>query len=105
MTQRLAKLSYRDIGFLSNATEEERRRILVLSMYYHIGRYDPSNLFIRTYRNKNIISLVKKYTTEKLHKMNPLTNIYLDIYAIEQRPEQNKIDKNNDKNKDKNKRK
>ena len=105
MTQRLAKLSYRDIGFLSNATDEERRRIIALSMYYQIGRFDPSNPFLRTYRDKNIISLVKKYTTEKLHKMNPLTNIYLDIYAIEQRPEQNKIDKNNDKNKDKNKRK
>ena len=105
MTQRLAKLSYRDIGFLSNATDEERRRIIALSMYYQIGRFDPSNPFLRTYRDKNIISLVKKYTTEKLHKMNTLTNIYLDIYAIEQRLEQNKIDKNNDKNKDKNKRK
>ena len=34
MTQRLAKLSYRVVGFLSNATEEERRRIIALSMYY-----------------------------------------------------------------------
>ena len=105
MTQRLAKLSYRDTGFLSNATEEERRRIIALSMYYQIGKFDPSNPFLRTYRDKNIISLVKKYTTEKLHKMNALTNIYLDIYAIEQRLEQNKIDKNNDKNKDKNNKK
>ena len=105
MTQRLAKLSYRDVGFLSNATEDERRRIIALSMYYQIGRYDPSNPFIRTHSNKDIITLVKKYTTEKLHKMNALTNIYLDIYAIEQRIEQNKIDKNNDKNKDKNTRK
>ena len=105
MTQRLAKLSYRDVGFLSNTTEDERRRIIALSMYYQIGRYDPSNPFIRTYSNKDIITLVKKYTTEKLHKMNALTNIYLDIYAIEQRIEQNKIDKNNDKNKDKNTRK
>ena len=105
MTQRLAKLSYRDIGFLSNATDEERRRVIALSMCYQIGRFNPSNPFLRTYRDKSIISLVKKYTTEKPHKMNPLTNIYLDIYAIEQRPEQNKIDKNNDKNKDKNKRK
>ena len=50
-------------------------------------------------QNRNIISLVKKYTTEKLHKMNALTNIYLDIFAIEQRLEQNKTDKNKDKDK------
>ena len=56
-------------------------------------------------QNRNIISLVKKYTTEKLQKMNALTNIYLDIFAIEQRLEQNKTDKNKDKDKDKNNKK
>ena len=68
-------------------------------MYYQIGKFDPSNPFIRTYRDRNIISLVKKYTNEKLHKMNALTNIYLDIYAIEKRLEQKKTDKGkNNKN-------
>ena len=99
MTQRLAKLNHRDTGFLSNATDEERKRIIALLMDYQIGKLDPSNPFIRTYRDRNIISLVQKYFTEKLHKMNALTNIYLDIYAIEQRLEQNKTDKNKDKDK------
>ena len=68
-------------------------------MYYQIGKFDPSNPFIRTYRDRNIISLVKKYTNEKLHKINALTNIYLDIYAIEKRLEQKKTDKGkNNKN-------
>ena len=103
MTQRLAKLNYRETGFLSNATDEDRKLIIALSMYYQIGKFDQSNPFIRTYRDKNILSLVKICTTEKLHKMNALTNIYLDIYAIEQRLEQNKTDKN--KGKDKNNKK
>ena len=34
MTQRLAKLNYRDTGFLSNATDEERKRIIALLMDY-----------------------------------------------------------------------
>ena len=68
-------------------------------MNYQIGKFDPSNPFIPTYRDRNIISLVKKHTTEKLHKMNALTNIYLDIYAIEKRLEQKKTDKGkNNKN-------
>ena len=33
MTQRLEKLNYRDTGFLSNATDEERTQIIALSMY------------------------------------------------------------------------
>ena len=66
-------------------------------MYYQIGKFDPSSPILRTYTERNIISLVKKYTTAKLHKMNALTNIYLDTYAIEQRLEQNKIDKHKDK--------
>ena len=77
--------------------DEERRRIIALSMYYQIGKFDPWNPILCTYTDRNIIFLLKKYTTEKLHKMNALTNIYLDIYAIEQGLEQNKIDKNKDK--------
>ena len=103
MTQRLAKLNYRDTGFLSNATDKERKRIIALLMYYQKRKFNPSSQFIRTYRDKNIITLVKQYTIEKLHKMNALTNIYLDIHAIEQRLEQNKIDQDQDKDKNKNK--
>ena len=67
-------------------------------MHYHIGKFDPSNPFIRTYRDRNIISLVKKINHWKLHNMNAMTNTYLDIYAIEQWLEQNKTDKDKDKN-------
>lgn len=99
MTQKLAKLNYRDTGFLSNATTGEREKIIALWMYYQIGRFDPSNQFIRTYRNKNIISMVKQYTIEKLHKKNALTNIFMYIYAIEERMEKKNINNDNVKNK------
>ena len=105
MIQRLAKLNYRDTGSLSNATDEERKQIIALSMYYQIGKFDSSNQFIRTYRDKRIINLVKQYTIEEIHKMNALTNIYIHIHilyiyiyiythAIEQQMEQNKIIRN-----------
>ena len=80
MTQKLAKLNYRNTGFLSNATVDERNKIIVFSMYYQIGKFDPSNQFIVNYRNKDIINLIKQYTKEKLHKANALTQIYIYIY-------------------------
>ena len=82
MIQRLAKLNYRDTGSLSNATDEERKQIIALSMYYQIGKFDSSNQFIRTYRDKRIINLVKQYTIEEIHKMNALTNIYIHIHIL-----------------------
>ena len=99
LTQKLAKLNYRDTGFLSNGTEEERKRIIALSMYYQLGKFDSSNQFIRTYRDRTIINFVKQYTIEKLHKMNALTNIYLYIHATQQSMEQDKINKDKDKHK------
>ena len=47
MTQKLAKLNFRDTGFLSNATQEEKNRTIALAMYYQIGRLDPSNTFVK----------------------------------------------------------
>ena len=105
LTRKLAKLNYRDTGFFSNATEEERKRIIALSTCYQLEKFDPSNQFIRTYRDRTIINLVKQYTIEKLHKMNALTNIYLYTHAIEQRMEQDKINKDKDKDKHKNNKK
>ena len=64
MTQKLDKLDYRDTGFLSNATKDEKNKIITLSMYYQIGPFNPSNAFIKNYRNKDIIKLFKKYTEE-----------------------------------------
>lgn len=38
MTQKLAKLNFRDTGFPSNATTEEKNSIIALSMYYQLVR-------------------------------------------------------------------
>ena len=63
MTQKLAKLNYRDTNFLSNAAIEEKSNITALSMHYKIGRYEPSNPFIVQYRNKdNLVDLYKQVT-------------------------------------------
>lgn len=75
MTQRLAKLNYRDTGFLSNVTDEKRQQVIALLMYYQIGKFDPTNQFIGTCREKNITNLVKQYTIQKLHKMNAVLYI------------------------------
>ena len=98
MTQKLAKLNYRDTGFLSNATDEERQRTIALLMFYQPGKFDPSNQFICNYRDKNIIHLVKHHAIKKTHKINALTEIHIDIHAFEERMEQNKVNKNKTKN-------
>ena len=90
MTQKLAKLNYRDTGFVSNATTDEKQQIIALSLYYELGKFDPSNQFIRTYKDKTIINMVRQYTEQKLHKMDALTIIYMNIHAIEEQMEQNK---------------
>ena len=47
MTQKLAKHSYRDIDFLSNATTHRKNSTIPLSMYYQLGQFDPSKQFIK----------------------------------------------------------
>lgn len=81
MTTKLAKSSYRDTGFLNNATTNERQRIIALSMYYQLGKFDPSNQFI-------------KYLQRQKHDQQ-------DIHAISERMEQNKSNKGKNKNKNK----
>ena len=66
-------------------------------MYYQLGKFDPSNQFISTYSDKNMINIVKQYTIEKNHKINALTKIYMDIHAIGERMEQNKSNKGKNK--------
>ena len=100
MTQKLAKFNHRDTGFLTNATTDERNQNIALSLYYQIGRYDPSNKFITTYSNKDVLELYKQYTQKKLIKTNALITIYRYIYEIEQHM---KLKKNNDKSKSNNK--
>lgn len=75
MTQKLAKLNFRDTGFLANATQDEKNHIIVLSMYYQIGRFDPSNTFVKNYSNKDIIKLAKMYTEQKMIKTNALVQM------------------------------
>ena len=47
MTQKLAKLNFRDTGFLANATNEERNNIIIHATHYQLRHYDPSNQFIK----------------------------------------------------------
>ena len=96
MTKKLAKLNYRDTGFLSNATKDEKNRMIPLSIYYQIGQFNPSKAFIKNSRNKDIIKLFKKYTEEKLLKTNALTQIYIYTSQVE---EHMKLDKTKSKNK------
>ena len=77
MTEKLARSNYRDTGFLSNATKDERNRIIALSMYYQIGRFDPSNTFIKNYSNKDILRLVRTHTGKKLLKTKALIQIFI----------------------------
>ena len=76
MTQKLAKLNFRDTGLLSNAIQDERNRIISLAMYHQIGRFDPSNTFVKNYKNKDVIKLAKQYAEQKLLKTNALIHIY-----------------------------
>ena len=87
MTEKLARSSYRDTGFLSNATKDEKNRIIALSMYYQIGRFDPFNTFIKNYSNKDILRLVRTYTEKKLLKTNVLIQIFIYINQIDKRME------------------
>ena len=85
MTQKLAKLNFRDTGLLSNATQDERNRIISLAMYHQIGRFDPSNTFVKNYKNKDVIKLAKQYAEQKLLKTNALIHIYTQqqfIYLV-----------------------
>ena len=57
MTNQLQKMGFRDTGYLNNTLNFERNLIIALSMYYKLGRFDPSDKFIETYRNKEILRL------------------------------------------------
>ena len=95
MTEKLATMSYRDTSFLTDATKDERNRIIALSMYYQIGRFNPSNTFLKTYSNKEVLKLVKTYTEQKLLKTNALVQTYIDTLT-KQKKEWNllKLNKN-----------
>ena len=100
MTQKLAKLNYRDTEFLINAANEERNTIMAHAMYYQLGRFDPSNQFVKDYRNKDVLQIYKEISKTKQNYENILTRIYITIHTIEKRVKLNKS-KNNDKIKNK----
>ena len=87
MTEKLARSNYPDTDFLSNATKDEKNRIIALSMYYQTGRFDPSNTFIKNYSNKQILQLVGTHTEKKLLKTSALIQIFIYINQIEKRIE------------------
>ena len=77
MTQKLAKMNFRDTGLLANATNEERSNIITHAMYYQLGRFDPSNQSIKDYRIKDILELYKEISKTKLLLTNALIKIYV----------------------------
>ena len=94
LATRLHKRSFIDTGCLINATKTEEERLLALAMYYCLGKYDPSDKYTQTYRNRTIINIYQKFTEEKITKTNTLLEIYqyiyIYIYNINKRVEYNK---------------
>ena len=45
-------MAFRDTGYLNNATKSERQMIIVLAMFNRLRKYDPSDKFTTTYKNK-----------------------------------------------------
>ena len=54
------RMNFVDTGCLNNATAKEQENDLALSMYYKLGKYDPLDKYVKTYKNKDIIKLYKK---------------------------------------------
>lgn len=50
-------MKFRDGQCLNNTTSTERENILALAIYYKLGKFDPSDKHIHTYKNKDIINL------------------------------------------------
>ena len=97
-TTRLYRMNFVDTGAFRNATLEEQENLTALAMYYTLGEYDPSNRFIKTYRNKGTIIKYKIITEAKTTKTNTLSRIYQHLDAIKKRVERRKQAKNKHKN-------
>ena len=97
-TTRLYRMNFVDTGAFRNATLEEQENLTALAMYYTLGEYDPSNRFIKTYRNKGTISKYKIITEAKTTKTNTFSRIYQHLDAIKKRVERRKQAKNKHKN-------
>ena len=95
---RLYRMNFVDTGSFLNATLEEKENLTALAMYYTLGDYDPSNKFIKTFRNKNTINTYKIITEVKTTKMNTLTRIQKHLNTINNRVDQRKLAKKKQKN-------
>ena len=97
-TTRLYRMNFVDTGAFRNATLEEQENLTALAMYYTLGEFDPSNRFIKTYRNKGTINKYKIITEAKTTKTNTFSRIYQHLDAIKKRVERRKQAKNKHKN-------
>ena len=97
-TTRLYRMNFVDTGAFRNATLEEQENLTALAMYYTLGEYDPSNRFIKTYRNKGTNNKYKIITEAKTTKTNTFSRIYQHLDAIKKRVERRKQAKNKHKN-------
>ena len=88
---RLYRMNFSDTGSFLNATLQEKENLTALAMYYTLGEYDPSNKFIKTFRNKDIIQTYKIITEARTTKTNTLSRIYKHLNAITNRVEQRKL--------------
>ena len=57
LATQLHKRSFIDTGRLINATKTEKEQLLALAMYFCLGKYDPSDKYIQTYRNRTITNI------------------------------------------------
>ena len=88
---RLYRMKFADTGSFLNATLQEKENLTALAMYYTLGEYDPSNKFIKTFRNKDIIQTYKIITEARTTNTNTLSRIYKHLNAITNRVEQRKL--------------
>ena len=94
---RLYRMNFDDTGTFINATLKEQENLTALAMYYTLGEYNPSNRFIKTYRNKDTINKYK-ITEAKTMKTNTLSRIHQHLNALSKRVEKRKQAKNKHKN-------
>ena len=93
MVSKLEKMRFNDTGCLNNAYRFERNYILALAMYYKMVRYDPSDRFTQTYKNKDILTKYKMISEEKIGMNQTLYKICSYMHNINTRIK-NKQNKN-----------
>ena len=83
LTTQIQAKSFCDIENLSNATNDERVKIIALTMYSRLDLFDPSNEFIWNDKNKDTLEKYKNISEERPTKVNTLLELYEIIQTIE----------------------